>query len=317
MKTFALNDGHAIPALGLGTWKSKDDACYRAVRSALRVGYRHVDGAWIYGNEREVGRALRESFDEGVLRRDELFYTSKLWNHFHAPNAVEPALRETLEATGLESLDLYLMHWPIAFRPGKVVPNGLEDFWPLSDLPIARTFEAMLRLRDQGLVRSVGVSNCGVTRLRELTKAVGVAPAVNQVELHPHNPQNELVAYCREAGIHLTAYSPLASPDRPASMKGADEPPLLESEAVRRAAEHDGISPGQILLAWAIDRGTSVIPKSTNDQRIADNLAAADHTLSPEARAILDGIDVSHRYVDPKDWQRTGITHPEGTDFWA
>jgi alcohol dehydrogenase (NADP+) len=316
MKTFTLNDGRTIPALGLGTWKSRDDECYRAVAEALRVGYRHIDGAWIYENEDQVGRAFREAFAAGTVAREDVFYTSKLWNCFHDPEEVEGALRQTLEATGLAYVDLYLMHWPIAFRSGVTFPRDDDGFWPLSELPLAKTFEAMLRLRDRGLVRSVGVSNFSASKLRALAEATGVTPTVNQVELHPHHPQAELVEHCAAAGVHLTAYSPLASPDRPASMKHEGEPPLLESDAVTRAAEAAGMTPGQVLIAWAIDRGTSVIPKSANPARIAENLAAAQRPLPPEARAILDGIGSTFRYIDPKGMFREGVTH-EGSDFWA
>ncbi|MBD1913344.1 aldo/keto reductase [Leptolyngbya sp. FACHB-16] len=305
-----------MPALGLGTWKSREGDAYRAVKEALRVGYRHIDGAWIYQNEEEVGRGIRESIQEGVVERGDIFLTSKLWNSFHAPESVEAGCRETLNALGLEYLDLYLMHWPVAFRSGKKMPQGPDDFWPLSEMPVAKTFEAMVKLRDQGLVKSVGVSNFGVSRLEQLISESGHTPAVNQVELHPYNPQNELLAYCQEKGIYLTAYSPLGSSDRPASMKASDEPPLLDNPIVKDIAAEEGITPGQLLIAWAIDRGTSVIPKSVNPSRIAENFAIASHTLSSKARAALDGIDTRFRYVEPKDWFFPGITYT-GESFWA
>lgn len=316
MKTFTLNDGNIIPALGLGTWKSEQDSAYQAVKEALRVGYHHIDGAWIYENEQEVGRALRESMDEGVVTRDEVFLTSKLWNCFHAPDDVETGCRETLTALGLDYVDLYLMHWPIAFRPGKVLPDGRDDFWPLAEMPLAATFEAMLKLRDKGLVRSVGVSNFSVAKLERLSAKTGVVPTVNQVELHPYNPQNELLTYCRDSGIHLTAYSPLGSLDRPDALKRADEPPLLENELVKAVAADEGLTPAQLLIAWAIDRGTSVIPKSTNPGRIAENFAAGSHDLSAKARERLDGIDTRFRYLDLQHWFIPGVTQ-EGNDFWA
>jgi alcohol dehydrogenase (NADP+) len=316
MKTFTLNDGNAIPALGLGTWKSQEDSAYQAVKEALRIGYRHIDGAWIYENETEVGRAIRESITEGVVTRDEVFLTSKLWNSFHAPDDVEKGCRDTLTMLGLEYVDLYLMHWPIAFRSGTVLPEGREGFWSLSEVPLAKTFEAMLKLCDKGLVKSVGVSNFSVSKLEQLSIQSGVVPTVNQVELHPYNPQNELLDYCRDNSIHLTAYSPLGSLDRPAQMKRSDEPPLLENQVVKSVAAEEGLTPGQLLIAWAIDRGTSVIPKSTNPDRIAQNFAAGSHALSAKAREKLDGIDTRFRYLDLQDWFIPGVTY-QGGDFWV
>lgn len=316
MKTFTLNDGNVIPAFGLGTWKSHEGDAYQAVKEALRIGYRHVDGAWIYQNEAEVGRAICESISEGVVARDDLFVTSKLWNSFHAPDDVEKACRETLTALGLEYVDLYLIHWPVAFYPETIMPQDSKGFWPLSEMPLSKTFDAMLKLRDQGLVKSVGVSNFSISKLEQLIAESGSVPAVNQVELHPYNPQNELLAYCRDKGIHLTAYSPLGSRDRPDSLKSSNEPLLLDNEVVQTTADEEGLTPAQLLIAWAIDRGTSVIPKSANPERIAQNLAAASHDLSPKARSAVDGIDLRFRYVAPQNWYIPGVTY-EGGDFWA
>lgn len=316
MKTFTLNDGSAIPAFGLGTWKSSERDAYRAVKEALRVGYNHIDGAWIYQNEDEVGRGICESIKEGIIKREEVFVTSKLWNSFHAPEDVEKGCQETLTKLGLEYVDLYLMHWPVAFRSGKLMAEGTEDFWPLSDLPLSKTFEGILKLRDRGLVKSVGVSNFSISKLEKLIAESGVVPAVNQVELHPYNPQEELFTYCSDKGIHLTAYSPLGSGDRPESLRHKGESPVLENEVVKITAAEEGLTPAQLLIAWAIDRGTSVIPKSANPGRIAENLAAASHTLSSKARSAIDGIDTRFRYVDIKEWCLPGITC-EGDDFWV
>ncbi len=316
MKTVTLNDGSTIPALGLGTWKSQAGDAYRAVKEALRVGYRHIDGAWIYQNEAEVGRGIQEAIATGLVARDDIFVTSKLWNSFHAPADVEGGCLETLAALGLDSVDLYLIHWPVAFQPGTLMPAKPEDFWPLPELPLSQTFEAMLKLRDKGLVKSVGVSNFSITKLAQLIAESGAVPAVNQVELHPYNPQNDLLAYCKAQGIHVTAYSPLGSGDRPDSMKASHEPSLLANEQVQAIAADEGLSPAQLLIAWAIDRGTSVIPKSTNPGRIAENLAAASHTLSTNARTALDHIGIQFRYVSPESWFIPGITYT-GEDFWA
>lgn len=316
MKTFTLNDGNTIPAFGLGTWKSPKGEVREAVKEALKVGYRQIDAAWIYQNEQEVGQGIGESIEKGVVSREEIFVTSKLWNTFHAPEDVEKGCRETLSALGLDYIDLYLMHWPIAFKPGKSQHKEVEDFWPLSEMPFTKTFEAMLALREKGLAKSVGVSNFTVSKLEKLIAESGTIPAMNQVELHPYNPQNELLDYCQDKGIRVTAYSPLGSGDRPDSMKQKDEPPLLENKIVISTAEKEGVSPAQFLIGWAMDRGTVVIPKSTNAGRIAQNLEATSYSISPAAKAALNGIDICYRYVSPEGWFFPSVTY-EGDSFWA
>ncbi|MEM8505334.1 MAG: aldo/keto reductase [Cyanobacteria bacterium P01_D01_bin.1] len=316
MKTFTLNDGITMPAFGLGTWKSPKGEVKQAVEEALKVGYTHIDAAWIYQNEHEVGAGIGAAMDAGAIARDSLFVTSKLWNAFHQPDDVEKGCRESLKALAIDYLDLYLMHWPVAFRPDRSSHNSAEDFYSLSELPLSRTFEAMVQLREQGLVKSVGVSNFSISKLEQLIAETGVVPAVNQVELHPYNPQNDLLQYCRSKGIRLTAYSPLGSGDRPASMKAKDEPPLLENREVKTIAAQETLSPAQLLIAWGLDRDTVVIPKSTNAQRISENLAAAGHTLSAEARAALNDISIRYRYVSVDSWFIPGVTY-EGEDFWS
>ncbi|MEM9451610.1 MAG: aldo/keto reductase [Cyanobacteria bacterium P01_E01_bin.6] len=316
MKTFELNDGRSIPAFGLGTWKSSEGDVCQAVQEALRIGYRHIDAAWIYRNEQEVGRGIRESVDAGFVTRDDIFVTSKLWNCFHAPSDIETGCQETLSALGLDYLDLYLMHWPVAFKPGVILPENSEGFWALSDVPLSKTFEAMLKLRDKGLVTSIGVSNFTASKLDQIITDSGIVPAVNQVELHPYHPQTDLLEYCQSKGIHLTAYSPLGSRDRPDSMKASDEPPLLDNDVVKATAVAEGLTPAQLLIAWAIARDTSVIPKSTNPRRIAENLAATSHTLSDQAQLALESITTRYRYVNPQSWHIPGVTY-DGSNFWA
>ena len=316
MKTFTLNDGNTMPTFGIGTWKSPKGEVSKAVEEALKIGYTHVDAAWIYQNEQEVGEGISKAIETGAIARDSLFVTSKLWNTFHQADAVEKGCKESLSALGLDYLDLFLMHWPIAFKPGISQHNSAEDFYPLSEVPLSETFAAMAKLREKGLVKSVGVSNFTAAKIEQVIAETGVVPAVNQVELHPYNPQNDLLDYCREKGIQVTAYSPLGSGDRPTSMKAKDEPPLLENETVKAVAAKENVSPAQLLIAWALDRDTITIPKSTNVSRIAENLAAADHSLSSEARAALNDISIRYRYVSPKGWFFSGVTH-EGEDFWS
>ncbi len=309
MKTLTLHDGTKIPALGLGTWKPQGDDVYNAVRAALSAGYRHIDCAAIYGNEDVIGRALADALAAGDAQREDLWITSKLWNTEHAPDAVLPAIEKTLSRLRLERLDLYLMHWPVALRQGVVFPQKTDDFIALSELPLEATWTAMAGLRERGLTRQIGVSNFSAAKTRRLADATGVLPAVNQVEMHPYLAQNELLATSREMGVVLTAYSPLGTPDSNEMFKRGDPFKLLDDTVIAGLAAAHGASPAQVMLAWAVQRGTSVIPKSSNPGRIAENLAAADLTLTDSDMAAIGALDKHHRFVSGSFWC------PEGSPY--
>lgn len=302
MSTLKLRDGTDFPAFGLGTWLSEPEAVYRAVRHALEIGYRHVDCAWIYLNEEEVGRGIAEAIAAGDVTREQLWVTTKLWNDHHDPAHVEAGLQRSLKLLGLDYVDLYLMHWPVALRHGVARPKELSDFVSLQAQPLPPTWEAMAELPDTGLTRRVGVSNFSASKIAEISDAVGVTPVVNQIELHPYLAQNDLLAAMAERGIVATAYSPLGSGGRPAAMRRDDEVRLLDDPVVGKVAATRDVSPAQVLIAWALARGTAVIPKSTTPSRIAANLAATQLTLSDEDRAALDGLDRGERYVDGSFW---------------
>jgi len=282
MKTLQFSNGDSMPILGLGTWKSKPGEVYEAVKAALRVGYRHIDCARIYGNEAEIGQAFAESFQAGIVKREDIWVTSKLWNDSHAPEHVQPGLAETLSDLQLDYLDLFLMHWPVALKKGASFPLSAEKMISLDDLPLEATWGAMESLVDKGLCRHIGVSNFSLPKLKSLMAAAKLKPELNQVELHPYLQQNDLLKFCHQNGIHMTAYSPLGSPDRPDSLKTEDEPVLMEDPTITAIAERRGLSPAQVLIAWAIHRGTAVIPKSVNPKRIEQNLATAAVSLTDE-----------------------------------
>jgi alcohol dehydrogenase (NADP+) len=294
--SLAFANGDALPALGLGTWCLPLEQTATTVRTALELGYRHIDAAASYGNEAQIGTALREALAEGKVRREDLWITSKLWNDAHEPQEVRPALERSLRDLGLDQLDLYLMHWPVAQRRGVGMPTTPADQYGLDQVPLAATWAAMEELVEAGLCRQIGVSNFSRTKLIALGRTARIQPAVLQVERHPLLQQNDLLAYCQGAGIHLTAYAPLGAP-------GDRRPPLvLQQPEVQAMAAERQLTPAQLVLAWGIGCGTAVIPKSVQPQRLAENLDAATQHLDADLMERLAGLDQNQRLIDGRFW---------------
>ena len=306
MKTMKFPNGDVMPALGLGTWKSKPEEMYNTVKTAISLGYRHIDCAAIYGNEIEIGQALADCIQEGLVKREDLWITSKLWCSSHGLENVEPALQKTLNDLQLDYLDLYLIHWPVAFKSGVVLPDTGDDFISLEELPIAETWRGMENSVEKGLCHHIGVSNFSIKKLRDLLKIAKIKPEMNQIELHPYLQQNKMLEFCKESGIFITAYSSLGSSDRPDNLKTNEEPILLQNPVIINIAKKHNCSNAQILLAWGLQRGTSVIPKSVNPQRLQENLAADEINLSDDEMAEIAKLDINYRYLSGSFWAIPG-----------
>ncbi|KAI8384269.1 NADP-dependent oxidoreductase domain-containing protein [Radiomyces spectabilis] len=293
---FQLNTGQTIPAIGLGTWQSKPNEVYHAVLAALESGYRHIDTAYVYRNEKQVGQAIKDS----GIPRDQLFITTKLWNTSHRPELVASALEQSLDNLQLDYIDLYLMHWPIAFQPSeRMVPKDENGEIALDSVDFCATYAAMEKL-DKKKVRAIGVSNFSIPNLQKLLATAKIIPAVNQVELHPYLPQKELLKFCHEENIHVTAYSPLGSTDSP----------LIQEPIVLEVANKYNTTPAQVLISWGIQRKCSVIPKSVTPSRIKQNKETIQLELSDIQR--LDQLSQSEharRLVDPSPFWKSDIFH--------
>lgn len=304
-----LNDGNEIPVFGLGTWKSPPNAVRRAVVEAVKAGYRHIDCAHVYDNENEVGEALAELFQEGVVKREELFITSKLWNTSHSTHLVKPAIEKTLKELKVDYVDLYLIHWPFSFAEGEGnfpvdVCTGMTI---QSEVDYLDTWKGMEGVKKAGLARSIGVSNFNQDQLERILANCEIPPAMVQIEIHPYLTQQKLIDFCRSKDIAITAYSPLGSPDRPWAKPG--EPSLMEDPKVVKIAEKYGKSPAQVLIRFALDRGLIVIPKSVTKERIEDNMKVFDFKLTEAEVGDLLSFDRGFRFC-ALDWCKDNKNYP-------
>uniref|UniRef100_A0A182N3U5 NADP-dependent oxidoreductase domain-containing protein n=1 Tax=Anopheles dirus TaxID=7168 RepID=A0A182N3U5_9DIPT len=314
IQNILFKNGTPVPALGLGTWNSPPGQVTQAVKDAIEVGYRHIDCAHVYENEHEVGAGIAAKVGPGNVKREDLFVTSKLWNTYHLPDLVRGALQVTLRNLNLKYLDLYLIHWPVAYREGDVLfplrPDGKRVHF--SDVDYVDTWPAMERLVDAGLVRNIGLSNFNVQQVQRVLNVARIAPATNQIECHPYLQQAALSEYCRGQGVTVTAYSPLGSPARPWVKQ--DDPVLMDDPVVRKLAKKHSKSAAQILIRYQIQLGHLVIPKSVSKERIASNADVFGFELDAEDLAQLGGLERNGR-ICPESFSFGHPHHPFEAEF--
>jgi alcohol dehydrogenase (NADP+) len=283
-----LNNGAGqIPALGFGTLIPDPAETIRATRGALQAGFRHFDGAERYRNEREVGEALHAGIAAGEITRENIFVTTKLWNTNHRPERVEPAFDASLNRLGLNHLDLYLIHTPFAFQPGDEQDPRDQNGNVIYDngVTLLDTWRAMESLMDQGKCRAIGLSDVGLDQLVPIYESARIKPAVVQVESHPYLPETELLAFCKEKDIVLLAFAPLGHGSRP----GPLEDPVITAIAARV-----GKTPAQVLLAWAVQRGTALLTTPRTPERAKENFNIS--ALPEDAINEINRIQTRQRF---------------------
>ena len=307
--SIAVSNSKPMPAVGLGYWKVEQSAAAALTVEAVKIGYRHLDCAADYGNEASVGDGIAEVVRQGLCKREDLWVTSKLWNTHHRPEHVKPAFIRSLRDLKLDYLDLYLIHFPISLQyvPMETrYPAGWfvdpKDSQPrmVSDaVPIRETWQAMEELVDAGLVRSIGISNFGVSLIRDLLSQCRIRPNVLQVESHPYLVQQKLIRFCHEASIAVTAFSPLGAPSYIPIGMASESDSVLNDPIVRKIASSHGRSAAQIVLRWGVQRGTAIIPKSSKLERLRENLDLAGFELAQPEMESINALNKNQRFNDP------------------
>lgn len=311
-----LNTGTQMPAIGLGTFGSDGvsaETIANAVRGAAELGYRHFDCAAVYGNEKEIGLALKDIMATGIARED-LWITSKLWNDKHHEDDVIPTFKQSLNDLGLDYLDLYLIHWPFPnhHATGVSVDSRDHNARPYIHKDYMKTWRQLEKLVDEGLVKNIGTSNMTIAKLELLLRDCRIQPAANEMELHPHFQQPALFDFALSKGIQPIGFSPIGSPNRPARDTTPDDTSPTQDPVIKGIAERLGVHPAVVCIKWAIQRGQVPIPFSTTPRNYLSNLqAAVSEPLSEEDMAAIKGIDKNCRLIkgqvflwkENQDWE--------------
>ncbi|KAG2171680.1 hypothetical protein INT43_008060 [Umbelopsis isabellina] len=310
--TLTLNrTGDKMPIVGFGCWKVANEDAENTIYTAIKNGYRLIDGAADYGNEVEVGRGINKAIKEGIVKREEIFVTTKLWNTYHSKDNVRAAFDKQLKDLNLDYVDLYLIHFPVplknvpietAYPPGWYQPG--EDKVQLERSPLHELWPEFEKLVDAGLARNIGISNMNVQLIMDLLTYAKIKPSVLQIELHPYLQQSVLVKWVQEQDIQITAYSSFG----PASFVplGVDSAkkaaPLLQHDDISAIAKAHNKTPAQVLLRWSVQRGCAVIPKSSSEDRMVSNADVTSWSLPEDAMAKITQLDLNLRFNDPSGY---------------
>lgn len=298
-----------VPQIGFGFWKVAPEDCVDTFIEAIGAGYRHFDCAADYGNEAQVGEGIAKAIEQGLCSREEIWVTSKLWNTFHAPEHVEAACQKSLDDLGLDHFDLYLIHFPIAlayvpieerYPPEWVFdPADANPVMKPAKVALHETWAAMEELVDKGLSRQIGICNYNSALVHDLMRYARIKPYALQIESHPYLTQEKLIRLADQYDIHVTAFSPLGALSYVELDMAAAQDSVLTEPPVLAAAESHGKTPAQIVLRWGIQRGLSIIPKTTKPERMRENLALTDFALSDDEMLAISALNANRRFNDP------------------
>lgn len=291
-----------MPMVGLGLWKAGPGEVTNVVYEAIKAGYRHLDGAAAYGNEKEVGAGIKKALDEGICKREELFVVSKLWNNYHKKEHVPLAMQKTLDDLGLDYLDLYLVHFPVALNFVPIEQEYPPPDWnkcTLEFVSFRETWEAMEALKESGKAKHIGVSNITCQMMMDIFSYAKQKPEVNQVELHLYLQQPELVAFCQANGVAVTSYSTFGAIGYVGIGFATADQDCLKDPVVLEVSKAHGKSPAQICLRYMVQQGISVIPKSTRVERLNENKDVFSFELTADEMSKLAALDKNLRFNNP------------------
>ena len=301
--------GQLMPAVGLGLWKLDLDEVADTVYNAIKTGYRHLDSAADYGNEKQVGEGIARAIADGLCRREDLWITSKLWNTFHRQEHVQAACKKSLTDLGIEYFDLYLIHFPISLKyvdfndryPPEWIfnPGDEHPAMELDAVPLSETWGAMEGLVEGQLARKIGICNYSAVLLHDLMSYARIKPAMLQIESHPYLTQEALIRTAQAYNIAVTAFSPLGALSYVSIDMATAGDSVLSEPVVIKAAERAGATPAQVVLRWGVQRGTAVIPKTSKIERLVENLTLSNFSLTDEEMASISSLNQNRRFNDP------------------